>query len=113
MERFAAQSVRQQSYHRLEIAQRREVIRRIRAAKFLRQFPRIPSANPKRNYRPSIAEHGMTDALSQLIQVLMREREIEQVFPCLRQNRRKRIRGEIVELVDVKVESLPGQGAGA
>lgn len=106
---FAVGAADQQFHHGfilVHVGQRR---RRNGFAKFLGHHFRIGVADAECNQCPDVSEHGLPDWFGKLVNVLVRQREAEPVFSRLRQNRGKRIRREILELVDEQVK-IPALG---
>ena len=65
---------------------------------------RIISRNSERNHGADVAENRIANRVAHLGNVLVGNGQIKAIFSSLRQNSRKRIGGEVLELVDVKIE---------
>lgn len=62
--------------------------------------------------RARVAENGRAQAVGELFEVLVPDREGEGVLSCLGQNEREALRGEGLELVGIEMEHAPlGRGA--
>ena len=65
---------------------------------------RIVSGNSERNHGADVAENRIANRVAHLGNVLVGNGQVKTIFSSLRQNSRKRIGGEVLELVDVKIE---------
>ena len=77
-------------------------------AEFLGQVIAISVANAEGNDRPDIAKDCLTQAVWQLIDVLMGDGQVQPVLPRFGENGGKGPRGEVLKLVDVQGEIAAG-----
>ena len=70
----------------------------------LPQHLRVGAPDTEGNERPHVPKHRLPDWKRELVHVLMRQRQAEPILARLGQNRRERIRAEVLELVNEQVE---------